>query len=79
MGDKKAIKKVGELLQQAQLDAIFARTVAEQIAEIESIDRLIETGEVRRDAFLAQIYNRKAHLGAKLRNAIKQIEQKKAA
>jgi hypothetical protein len=75
-GDEQARKRVGELLQQAQLteDALFARGVAKAIETIERFDRLIETHEARRDLILDQVYKRRALFGVKLRNAIKQIE-----
>ena len=76
MGDKKAREEVGELLQQAQLteDTVVARGVANKIEAIERFDRLIANNETRRDVILDQVYKRRALLGIKLRNAIKQLE-----
>ena len=76
MGDKGAREEVGELLQQAQLteDTVFARGVANRIEAMERFDRLIASSEARRDLILDQVYKRRALLGVKLRNAIKQIE-----
>jgi hypothetical protein len=76
MGDEEAMEEVGELLRKAQLteDTIFARGVANMIEAIERFDRLIASSEARRDLILDQIYKRRALLGVKLRNAIKQIE-----
>ena len=55
-------------------DTVFARGVANKIEAIERFDRLIANNETRRDVILDQVYKRRALLGIKLRNAIKQLE-----
>jgi hypothetical protein len=76
-GDQDAIEKVRTLLDSSELteDAIIAQAVSLKLDDIERLDRMVMTKEVRRDNALHEIERHRANFGARLRRAAEQIEE----
>jgi hypothetical protein len=70
-------KGVKQLLASAGLsmDVVMAQTPSLKINDIERIDRMVMTAEVRRDATLREIERHRATLGQALRRASEQVEE----
>jgi len=75
--DRTAIKRVDELLASAgqTMEAVMAATLSVKLNDIERIDRMIATAEVRRNAILREIDRHRATWGQNLRRAVQQIEE----
>jgi hypothetical protein len=73
---RRAVEKVDAALASAGLtmDAVMALTLSEKLDDIERIDRMIATAELRRIAVLREIDRHRATLGEALRRAAQQIE-----
>jgi hypothetical protein len=73
-----AIQQVDRILGSASLtmDAVMAQTLADQLAVIESIDRLIAIAEVRRDAVLHEIERHRASFALLVRQTVNQLEHR---
>jgi hypothetical protein len=71
-----AIKLIDKLLTRASLsiDALMAEALAEQLDNIERIDRLATIAETRRNAMLREIDRRRAVLGEALRRQVQEVE-----
>ncbi len=71
-----AIKKVDKLLASAGLimEAVMAQTLSINLDDIERIDHMIATAEIRRIAILREIDRHRVTLGHALRQAAEQIE-----
>ena len=71
-----AIKLIGELLASANssIDALMVKALAEQLDNIERIDRLITIAESRRNTMLREIDRRRAALGQALRRQVEEVE-----
>jgi hypothetical protein len=74
--DQSAIKRVDKLLASAGLtmDAVVAQTLSISLDEIERIDRMIATAEVRRNAILREADRHRTTWGQELRRAAQQAE-----
>jgi hypothetical protein len=70
------VEMINELLTAANtsIDAFMADALVEKLEEIERIDRLATIAERRRNDALIQIEQRRAVLGATLRQAVREIE-----
>ena len=75
--DQIAIKRVDKLLASAGLtmDAVMAQTLSSNLDDIERIDRMIATAEVRRNAILREVDRHRTTWGQALRRAAQQIEE----
>jgi hypothetical protein len=75
--DKGAIKQVDKLLASAGLtmDAVMAQTLSISLDDIERIDRMIATAEVRRNAILHEVDRHRTTWGQELRRAAQQAEE----
>ena len=73
--DPDAIKLVDEVLAGASvnIDDFTAKKVADQLADIEQIDRLATIAESRRNTSLREIDRRRAVLGETLRRTVKEV------
>jgi hypothetical protein len=71
-----AVKLIHKLLAQAgsSIDAIMAEAVAEDLDNIERIDRLTAIAETRRNAMLREIDRRRSVLGEMLRQQVQEVE-----
>ena len=71
-----AVKLVHMLLAQAgsSIDAIVAEALAEDLDNIERIDRLTAIAETRRNAMLREIDRRRSVLGEMLRQQVQEVE-----
>jgi hypothetical protein len=71
-----AIKLIDKLLTRASLsiDALMAEALAEQLDNIERIDRLATIAETRRNAMLREIDRRRAILGEAVRRQVQEVE-----
>ena len=71
-----ARKQVDALLKSSNLDmdAVMANTLAYQLRDIERIDRLLASAELRRNAVLREIERHRTTLAATLRRASEEIE-----
>jgi hypothetical protein len=76
LGDEEASCEVERLLDRAGLtiDAVMAQTLAVRVDEVERIDRMVTTAEMRRDAVLREIGSRRAAFGQALRRAGQAID-----
>jgi hypothetical protein len=74
--DQSAIKRVDKLLASAGLtmDAVKAQTLSIGLDDIERIDRMIATAEVRRNAILREVDRHRTTWGQELRRAAQQAE-----
>jgi hypothetical protein len=74
--DQSAIKRVDKLLASAGLtmDAVMAQTLSISLDDIERIDRMIATAEVRRNAILREVDRHRTTWGQELRRAAQQAE-----
>ena len=72
-----AIKRVDKLLASAGLtmDAVMAQTLSISLDDIERIDRMIATAEVRRNAILREVDRHRTTWGQELRRAAQQAEE----
>ena len=75
--DQGAIKRVDKLLASAGLtmDAVMAQTLSISLDDIERIDRMIATAEVRRNAILREVDRHRTTWGQELRRAAQQAEE----
>jgi hypothetical protein len=75
--DQNAIKRVDKLLASAGLtmDAVMAQTLSISLDDIERIDRMIATAEVRRNAILREVDRHRTTWGQELRRAAQQAEE----
>jgi hypothetical protein len=75
--DQSAIKRVDKLLASAGLtmDAVMAQTLSISLDDIERIDRMIATAEVRRNAILREVDRHRTTWGQELRRAAQQAEE----
>ena len=75
--DESAIKRVDQLLASAGLtmDAVMAQTLSISLDDLERIDRMIATAEVRRNAILREIDRHRTTWGQELRRAAQQAEE----
>ena len=75
-GNQTVVKKVDKLLARAEIDteAIMAQTLLVEIDPIERIERMIAGAEARLSAVLREIEHRRASAAARLRQAVKGIE-----
>jgi hypothetical protein len=73
-----AIRKVDRILASAGLtmDAVVAQTLADHLAAIESIDRMIVIAEARRDAVLHEIERHRASFALVMRQTVNQLEKR---
>jgi hypothetical protein len=71
-----AIKLVDKLLARAgsSIEALIAEALAEELDNIERIDRLSTIAETRRNAMLREIDRRRAILGEALRRQVQEVE-----
>jgi hypothetical protein len=71
-----AIKLVDKLLARAgsNIDAVMAEALADELDNIERINRLATIAETRRNAALREIDRRRAVLGEKLRRHVQEVE-----
>ena len=71
-----AIKLIDKLLASANssIDALMVKALAEQLDNIERIDRLITIAESRRNTMLREIDRRRAALGQALRRQVEEVE-----
>jgi hypothetical protein len=71
-----AIKLIDKLLTRTSvsIDALMAQALAEQLDNIERIDRLTTIAETRRNAMLREIDRRRAVLGEALRRQVQEVE-----
>jgi len=71
-----AIKLIDQLLASAgsSIDALMAKALAEQLDNIERIDRLITIAETRRNTMLREIDRRRAALSEALRRQVQEVE-----
>jgi hypothetical protein len=74
--DYNARQRVQELLEQAgqSTDAITAQTLAVKLDDVERIDRMLASAEVRRNAVLREIDRHRSAVAERLRTAAEQIE-----
>lgn len=74
--ERSAIKQVDELLASAGLtmDAVMAQTLSLKLDDIDRIDRMIATAEVRRNAILREVDRHRTTWGQNVRRAVQQIE-----
>src|SRR5262249_47231608 len=74
--DQSAIKRVDKLLASAGLtmDAVMAQTLSISLDDIERIDRMIATAEMRRNAILHEVDRHRTTWGEELRRAAQQAE-----
>ena len=74
--DQSAIKRVDKLLASAGLtmDAVMAQTLSISLDDIERIDRMIATAEMRRNAILHEVDRHRTTWGQELRRAAQQAE-----
>jgi hypothetical protein len=74
--DQSAIKQVDKLLASAGLtmDAVMAQTLSISLDDIERIDRMIATAEMRRNAILREVDRHRTTWGQELRRAAQQAE-----
>jgi hypothetical protein len=74
--DRLAAERVNGTLAAAGLSmhAVMARTLSENIRDIETIERITMTLEARRNASLEQIDRRQAKLALRLRRTIEEVE-----
>jgi hypothetical protein len=72
----KAIKLVNQILADASLsiDAIVAKELAQNLDDIEQIDRLVTIAEGRRDSSLHEIERHRAGLGEMVRRSLTDVE-----
>jgi hypothetical protein len=75
--ERRAIDQVDQLLASAGLtmDAVMAQTLSINLDDIERIDRMIATAEVRRNAILREVDRHRTTWGQALRRAAQQIEE----
>jgi hypothetical protein len=75
--DHGAIKRVDKILASAGLtmDAVMAQTLSISLDDIERIDRMIATAEVRRNAILREVDRHRTTWGQELRRAAQQAEE----
>ena len=75
--DQNAIKRVDKVLASAGLtmDAVMAQTLSISLDDIERIDRMIATAEVRRNAILREVDRHRTTWGHELRRAAQQAEE----
>jgi hypothetical protein len=75
--DQGAIKRVDKLLASAGLtmDAVMAQTLSISLDDVERIDRMIATAEVRRNAILREVDRHRTTWGQELRRAAQQAEE----
>jgi hypothetical protein len=75
--DQGAIKRVDKLLASAGLtmDAVMAQTLSISLDDIERIERMIATAEVRRNAILHEVDRHRTTWGQELRRAAQQAEE----
>jgi hypothetical protein len=71
-----AVTLINELLTSRgkSMDGLMAETLAEQLDDIERIDRLTAIAENRRNASLREIERRRAVLGQTLRRSVQEVE-----
>ena len=74
--DRAAVLRVKALLKEAGFDeeTIAAQTLLDNLAAFEKIDRSIMQAEARRDAAFREIERRRDLVAARLRNAVRAIE-----
>ena len=75
--DQGAIKRVDKLLASAgpTPDAVMAQTLSISLDDIEGVDRMIATAEVRRNAILREVDRHRTTWGQELRRATQQAEE----
>jgi hypothetical protein len=75
--DPKAKKKVSELLRKFQLDeiAIEAEAIRESSQDLELLDRMLRSLEVRRDIVLARVVEYRVNLAHQLREAAERMTE----
>jgi hypothetical protein len=75
--ERSAIKQADELLASAGLtmDAVMAQSLSLKLNDIERIDRMIATAEVRRNAILREVDRHRTTWGQELRRAAHQAEE----
>src|SRR5262249_49783920 len=74
--ERAAIKRVDKLLASAgPMDAVMAQTLSISLDDIERIDRMIATAEVRRNAILREVDRHRTTWGQELRRAAQQAEE----
>jgi hypothetical protein len=71
-----AIKLINKFLARtgSSIDAVMAKALAEELDNIERIDRLITIAETRRNAMLREIDRRRAVLSEALRRQVQEVE-----
>jgi hypothetical protein len=75
--DQNAIKRADKLLASAGLtmDSVMAQTLSVNLDDVERIDRMIATAEVRRNAILRELERHRTTWGQALRRAAQQVEE----
>ncbi len=75
-GDPTATKEVSEQLESAgwDMDTVLAQTLAAKLDEVERIDSLIRSAELRRNAVLHEVERHRASLAPLLRKASEAIQ-----
>jgi hypothetical protein len=75
--ERAAIRRVDKLLASAGLtmDAVMAQTLSIRLDDIERIDRMIATAEMRRNAILREVDRHRTTWGQELRRAAQQAEE----
>jgi hypothetical protein len=73
-----AVTLVDELVARAgtSMDTLLAEALAEELDDIERIDRLTAVAEGRRNASLREIDRRRVVLGETLRRTVQEVEEK---
>ena len=75
-----AVRRVDNILASAGLtmDAVMAQTLSHKLDDLERIERMIATAEVRRNVILREIDWHREMLGQALRRAVQQVEHGQA-
>jgi hypothetical protein len=75
-----AVRRVDNILASAGLtmDAVMAQTLSHKLDDLERIERMIATAEVRRNVILREIDWHREMLGQALRRAVQQVEDGQA-
>ena len=75
--DKETVARVDELLKstRAGWKAVYAEALTSCIDEIESLNQMMVSAELRRNATLRLIENRRATFGQRMRDAIEQVDE----